>query len=362
MKIAIIGSRGIPAKYGGFETFAEEISSLLTKNGFEVSVQCDHNEKPVNTLDGIGLYFSHVTKSDNPLRYYFEGIRWGLKNFDILLLTGCGGSIFYFLNIFKKRIIITNPDGLEHTRSKWSFPKRLYLKLSEALAVRFSDYIVSDSKSIKEYLLSTYKRAERKIRVIEYGTYVNEGYNKKILEKYSLLHKSYYLIVCRLEPENNLHLILQAFKKAVRNCPLVIVGNLVENKYVKKLYREYKSEEIRFIGGLYDKEELKSLRFSCKAYIHGHSVGGTNPSLLEAMGSRNLILCHDNAFNREVTDNSQLYFSNSSDCADQILYIEKMTEKEIESYSQNAINRIIEYYDWNRILIKYKNLFDLIKS
>ena len=361
VKIAILGTRGIPANYGGFETFAEEISALLLINGYEVSVQCDRNDKPISSWRGVGLYYSPYLKSKNPLKYYFNGIKWGLKNSDILLVTGTGGSVFYFMNIFKRKIIITNPDGLDFKRSKWSLPVRLYLKLSESFAIRFSDFIVADSRLIEEYLNSAYKHIGNKIKVIEYGAYVNDYYSVTILEKYSLQNKNYYMTVCRLEPENNLHIILEAFLKSAAACPFVVIGNLIENNYVKMLQSEFRSERIIFLGGIYDKEELKALRFSCKAYIHGHSVGGTNPSLLEALGSRNLILCHDYIYNRDVTGNTQLYFSDAEECRKKINSIELLSENDKKKYGEHAVDRIREYYNWDNILNKYiRMLSDII--
>lgn len=362
MKLSIIGTHGIPANYGGFETFAEVISRLLVKNGFEVSVQCDRNDKPLKSWGGAKLYYSPYLKSRNPIKYYFDGVKWGLRTSDILLVTGTGGSVFYFLNYFKKKIILTNPDGLEHKRPKWSLPVRLYLKFTESLAVRFSDFIIADSRLIEEYLISAYKSVSGKIRVIEYGAYVNDSHNNKILEKYSLKHKNYFLVVCRLEPENNLHTVLKAYIKSASESPLVIVGNLIENNYVKKLQSRYESDKIIFPGGIYDKDELNTLRYSCKAYIHGHSVGGTNPSLLEAMGSRNLILCHDNVYNREVTGNTQLYFNDVEECRINIDKINLFSENDKERFGEIALERICNYYNWDNILEKYLKMFSEIKG
>ncbi len=162
MKLSIVGTRGIPAKYGGFETFAEEISVLLASAGINVTVQCDRDSGKINNYKGVNLYFSSVKKSDKPLTYYFEGLKWGLRNSDIVLVTSSAGSYFYFLNFLKRKVIITNPDGLEHKRAKWTFLKKMYLKISELLAVRMSDYLVADSESIRNYFCSTYRSACRK--------------------------------------------------------------------------------------------------------------------------------------------------------------------------------------------------------
>ena len=362
MRIAIIGTRGIPARYGGFETFAEEISRLLAENGINVYVQCEVNSYSKQTYKNVNLFYSTVTKTDHPLKYYYEGIKWAVRNSDIVLAASSAGSFFYFLNIFRKKLIVTNPDGLEYQRRKWSLPKKIYLKLAEILAVKLSDYLIIDSESIKQYLIKTYRNAGNKIRVIEYGAWLNSDYDDTILSKYGLIHNKYYLVVCRLEPENNLDMIIEAFNEAITICPLVIVGNLNNSKYVKRLVALYSSGKIRFTDGIYSREELNALRFSCKAYIHGHSVGGTNPSLLEAMASRNIILAHNNVFNREVTSGNQLYFSNSEECRKRINEIELLTPEEIERYKELSIFNIVEKYNWDNILRKYLEFFREIKA
>jgi glycosyltransferase involved in cell wall biosynthesis len=361
MKLAILGSRGIPSKYGGFETFAEEISVLLVKTGVEVTVQCDKRSNDKDEYRGVNLFYSKVTKSANPLRYYFEGIRWAVKNCDIILVLGSGGAIFYFLNILKRRVIITNTDGLEFRRDKWSFPIKVYWRISEAFSILFSDILIADSIGIRDYLLTRYRISTRKVRVIEYGAYENGNKNFQAIQKYSLSHRGYYLVVCRLEPENNIEMVIDGYIKSGSALPLVVVGNILKTRYVKRLLKKYNSERVRYIGGIYDKVELSSLRYSCKAYIHGHSVGGTNPSLLEAMGSMNIILVHENIFNREVAGNDQFYFENSDECAAGISIIEKMSEQEIEEHGRASLKRIHDYYNWEMILQKYINLFSNLK-
>jgi glycosyltransferase involved in cell wall biosynthesis len=357
MKISIIGTRGIPAKYGGFETFAEEITPRLVQNGFDIAVQCDQSEKHYADWFGAKLYYSSYTKSTNPLKYYFDGIRWGLKNSDIVLIAGTGGSIFYFLNIFHRKIIITNTDGIESGRVKWSLLKRWYVKISEIFAVWFSDSLIADSIAVSQYLINKYRFAERKIDVVEYGAYLNELSDPVVLNKYNVRHEDYYLIICRIEPENNLMMILEGFSKAKTYCTLLIVGPLKNSRFCENLVKTFKSDRIRFLGGIYDKHEISSLRSSCKAYIHGHSVGGTNPSLLEAMGSGNLIICHDNVFNREVTSDSQLYFKSPSDLTESINLVEILPREKKKIFQDKGRERIISYYNWDNILTKYSGIF-----
>lgn len=358
--ISITGSRGIPARYGGFETFAEEISQILVKHNLDVTVQCDPGSFHDNFYNNVRLLFSKKSKSSGRIMYYFRGILWGLKNSDIILVLGSGGAVFYLLNFFYRKTIITNPDGLEYRRSKWPLPVKLYWRFSDFMTAKFSDYIVADSASIADHFKNRYKIEPARIGIIEYGAHINSNFDEKVLEKYGLNHKKYYLVVCRFEPENNLHIILEGYLKADPAFKLVVVGNHSDNNYGKKLIKKFRSEKILFTGGIYDKPELAALRYSCRSYIHGHSVGGTNPSLLEAMASSNPVLCHDNVFNREVTGNRQVYFRNTEEFKENIIMIDKMDDNTLKGYGDAARKRIEELYTWDIIGKKYMKFFDLI--
>ncbi len=360
-KIAIIGTHGIPPRYGGFETFADELSNFLVCRNFEVFVQCENINLEETEYHNVKLVYSSVRKSQRPFRYYFEGSIWALKNADIILYTGTIGSIFYFLKFFYPgKILITNTDGLEHRRSKWPRYIRIFLKISEAMAVHFSDYVIADSEAIGKYLLKSYRFPIKKLKVIEYGAHLNNEINFAVLTKFSLIHQQYYLVVCRLEPENNLHIILEGYEKSGSRYPLLIVGNILENKYNKDLVKRYSSGNIRFIGGIYDKAELKALRYSCRGYVHGHSVGGTNPSLLEGMASSNLVICHNNQFNREVTESAQFYFDSVSDVMELICMVDNLSDEEIKFYGELSRKRIETYYNWEMIGNKYISLMNEI--
>lgn len=359
MKIAIIGTRGIPANYGGFETFAEEISKRLATNKTEVTVYCDVAEGMPSKLGNVHLEYSRFTKSNNPLKFYYDCINLASKSHDILLVAGTGGSPFYWLPKLRKKKIITNIDGVESRRNKWSFLKKMYIKFSEILSIKFSNVVIADSKGIKDYVLENYNVLESRVEVIEYGAPINHHFDQDILDKYDLVHNGYYLIVSRLEPENNVHMILEGYELAKTDKPLIVVGNVSDTIYAQSLLK-FKSDKIKFIGGIYDKDELAALRYSCFAYMHGHSVGGTNPSLLEALGSGNISICHDNIFNREVTASEMFYFSTSQDVCDIIVLIESSDESLLVVKKQFAVDRISSYYTWNNMAEKYKKIIDTI--
>lgn len=357
MKIAIVGSRGIPAKYGGFETFAQELSFRLVSKGIEVEVYCDHADEKFTKLNGVNLKYVSCTKTNNPLKYYYESIRSAEKKNDFIIICGAGGAIFLFSKIFHKNVIyLTNMDGIEYKRKKWSFPKRLFVRFCIWSSVYFSDFVIADSKSIKQFLLRKYLIKDKRILQIEYGAYLIDNVDVSLIKKFNLEIDSYYLIVSRLEPENNVDMIIKGFLLSNSKYPLIIVGNTLDTKYVNDLLK-YKSNNVLFVGGIYNKDELNSLRYCCKAYVHGHSVGGTNPSLLEALGAGNYVIAHDNPFNREVTNNNMIYFKNIEECSKCFMEFEKMTESDTDSVKKRAVKRIIDYYNWERITDEYYHFF-----
>jgi glycosyltransferase involved in cell wall biosynthesis len=361
MKVGIIGTRGIPAKYGGFETFAEEISVLLAKDDVNVTVYCDKpsTKEVEDHYKNVSLKYLRCRKSVSPLFYYFQSLKKALQENDIVIVTGTGGSFFYFLTLWKHKIIITNTDGLESSRAKWSKSKKCFIKLSEILAIKFSDHLVADAKGISDYLLDNYPSLQKsKLSTIEYGASINTTLIPEYLTKHRLKKDDYFLVVSRLEPENNLQMILDGYNSSSDSKPLIIIGNLIDNPYVKSLLKS-QSEKIRFIGGVYNKEELCTLRTGAYAYIHGHSVGGTNPSLLEALGSSNICICHDNIFNREVTASKQLYFSTANELRSRIEELENLDEKQIIKIKNDALYQIKSYYNWENIATKY---FSLLKK
>jgi len=362
MKIGIVGTRGIPAKYGGFETFAEELSVRLVKKGVKCAVYCDKGSYNKSDYKGVNLHFVNTTKTKSPFKYYFLSLKEALKKDEIIIITGSSGALFIWLKFFYNRnaIVITNTDGVEHSRTKWSFLGRKILHFFEWFAVNFSNYIIADSKAIKSYLKTSYPHINKqKIKVIEYGAYNALSKRENLLKEFSLKPNNYYLVVARLEPENNIDMIIKGFIESKSKVPLVIVGNLNDTKYVNLLLKN-QSPLIKFLGGIYNKEKLLAIRTFCKAYIHGHSVGGTNPSLLEAMGVKNFIIAHDNVFNREVTNNQAFYFKNYIECSVQIKNFEKMDPNEIDKKKQFYVTRIINYYNWDRITNQYLEFFNQI--
>jgi rhamnosyltransferase len=361
-KIGIAGTRGIPAVYGGFETFAEELSYRLHARGFIVTVYCDKNSYSKNNLNGVNLKYLPLKKSTNQVIYFFLSLIKGLRDNDILIVTSTGASYFYFLNIFFKKIIITNSDGIESLRSKWSFFSRKYLFYSQYFASKWSTIIVTDSKGMENYWTNFYPKSV-KVTTIEYGAPLvkNSKDYECVLKEYHLKKNDYYLIVARLEPENNLIMMINGYLKSRTQKKLVIVGGFTSAHYQKDL-KHYSSDKVLFLNAVYDSFKLKALRLNCFTYIHGHSVGGTNPSLLEAMGCSNLCICHDNIFNREVTENKQFYFKDSFELTKIINNLETLSTEKINEYRELSFNRIKVYYSWERITDVYVSLFNSFQN
>jgi len=366
-RVAIVGARGIPASYGGFETFAEEISVHLVRNyGFHVTVVCDAEQESANQglteYKGVQLRYSRFSKGKDAIRFYHDSIARVVEDHDIVYSCGPAGGLFGWLVHRHGKVMMTNPDGLNSQRSKWSYPVKIGFRMFERAASYFSDRVICDSFAIQGYIRTRYGCLHTD--VAEYGAYANPYVrddgpaavsSAKVLGEYGLVSGGYHLVVSRLEPENNIEAIVRGYQAGVRKWPLVVVGHLKESGFVKRL-REIAGEQVHFVGGIYDKEKLAIVRAHAASYFHGHSVGGTNPSLLEAMGSRNLCICHDNQFNREVVQGFGLFFADAHAVNEHLIRIEKNASA-FESMRDGALQRVRDYYNWDNMAVKYHRIF-----
>ena len=363
--ISILGTRGIPARYGGFETFAQELAKRLQSKEFKVVVFCEKNTTPIFEYEGVDLKYSKYIKSEHPLLFYFDCIRQATRMSDILLVTGTGGSLFYFIPKLANRVLVTNVDGIESRRGKWSWFKRMFIKITEYVSVKLSDTVIADSLAIKQYLLDEYHIPLDFVSVVEYGANPNVGAGKlNIINKYGLVPNEYYLVVSRLEPENNVLEIIEGLLASKTKRVLVVVGSLGDTQYVKRIIKvaNLSNGRVRLVGSIYDRAELDAVRFYCYAYLHGHSVGGTNPSLLEALSAGNVAICHDNIFNREVTENRMFYFNSVTELVHVIDRVELISTGELSDMKNYALRRIASYYNWERIANDYRKIFEAYES
>ncbi|MFN0189077.1 MAG: DUF1972 domain-containing protein, partial [Bacteroidia bacterium] len=273
MRIAILGTRGIPNNYGGFEQFAEYLSLGLVKSGHEVTVYSPHFH-PFDKNEFNGVKIIHIYSPETLLGGFANFIYDFLclndaynTGFDIVYELGYGSSaISYFLLQFKKRraILITNMDGLEWKRQKWSWIVQWLTKKSEKIAIRFSDHLVSDNIGIQNYYLAAHKKESV---FLPYGAELINEFEEHVLNQYQLRTKEYFLLIARLEPENNIELIIKGYLISNAPCPLIIIGN-VGNRYGRYLVENYKSKKVVFLGGIYNKQAIDSLRHFSKAYLH----------------------------------------------------------------------------------------------
>jgi len=358
LKIAILGTRGIPNNYGGFEQFAEFLSIGLTERGFDVFVYSPHNHHYQNQ-EWKGVHIIHKFDPEYSIGtagqfiYDLNCIRDSRKRkFDLILQLGyTSSSIWNFL--FKNpTVVVTNMDGLEWKRSKYGKLTQKFLKYAERLAVEKSDCLVSDSLGIQRFFKEKYNAASV---FIPYGATVFSEPDPSFLAAYGLEVYQYNMLIARLEPENSIEMILDGFTHSEKKMKMIIIGKFSTN-YGRYLVEKYRSESnIIFLGSLYDLVVLNNLRFFSNLYFHGHTVGGTNPSLLEAMASHALVAANKNEFNESILGNDAYYFSNSSEAG---VLIDTVQKKDGEFVKiESNICKINNLYAWEKIIDSYKTLF-----
>lgn len=356
MKLAILGSRGIPAKYGGFETFAEELAVRLVKRGIEVTVYCEAGEGvEEDTYQGVRLVHIRTPRLGPLTTIIFDLLcLWhARKAFDVVYMLGYATSIFCFIPRLWGCKVWINMDGVEWARSKWGTLAKLWFKMMEAVAMWTPDKLIADAEGILKHLQSRHARLPA-VSVIPYGApVINVAPDVGPLEEWQLTSGKYFLVVCRLEPENSVREIVKGYLQSKSEHTLVVVGSIdPATEYVKELLL-LNHGRIRFIGPVYDKRKLQTLRYHAFAYFHGHTVGGTNPSLLEALGCGNLVIAHDNVFNREVAGGMATYFHQEHDIAGSIRALESFSQEQLKRMKVMAQERIINAYSWDQISDTY---------
>lgn len=379
--VFIVGSKGIPSNYGGYETFVDKLTEYHqhdseikyhvackgTENReFEYhNAQCFQLEIP-NIGSAQAIYYDLIA-----LKQCCSYIEQNQIEHPIIYILAC--RIGPFASYFQRKIhklggqVFVNPDGHEWMRQKWSAPVRKYWKFSEQLMTKYSDLLICDSKNIEYYVRKNYKRYHPKTIYIAYGAETKQS----ILEdevpellnwykKYDLSANNYYLIVGRFVPENNYETMIREFMNSESKRDLVLITN-VNSKFLKELKRKtkfYQDSRIKFVGTVYDQELLKKIRGNAYAYLHGHEVGGTNPSLLEALGITKLNLLLDVGFNRECAEDGALYWNKDNDnLAHLINKADTLSIGEVNIFSEKAQKRIREAYSWEFIANEYKKVF-----
>lgn len=377
--VFIIGSKGIPAAYGGYETFVDHLTlQHQTEMNIRYHVACmsDNNlEFKYNGADCFNVAVPNI----GPARAIYYDIfalrrciayikKHHIENPIVYILTCRIGP---WIGRYSRLIhelggkYYLNPDGHEWLRAKWSYPVRCYWKISERKMVSKADLIICDSQNIEKYIRTTYRKYLPNTKFIAYGSEVSSVHGmeeslSKWLNQKKISRNGYYLIVGRFVPENNFETMIREFMASNTQRDLVIITT-TDGKFFSRLEKRYNFRDdsrIKFVGTVYDQKLLKKIREDAFAYIHGHEVGGTNPSLLEALGSTKLNLLLDVGFNKEVGLSSALYWNKSLGSLKKLIEkVEQFNQSQIDAFGIAAQNRIIASYSWKFIADEYKKVF-----
>lgn len=368
MKIAFVSTRGIPNNYGGFEQFVEYISVGMAQRGHEVVVYSPKFH-PYQESTYKGVRIKHIYSPETWMGssvgsffYDFASLRDALKkeDFDIIYEAGYTSIIpaYIWFNVKKRKrpIFTTNMDGLENKRSKFSPMVRRFLDWEEKMAVKYSHYLIADNMGIHDYYKEKYGKESK---FLAYGADIHDDFKAEYLEEFGLKSEEYYILIARLEPENNIVMAIEGYLHSKENGrrPLIVVGK-TNTPHGKELVEKYGNERnVEFVGGIYDFKKLDSVRHFSKAYFHGHSVGGTNPSLLEAMAAGCFIFAHDNIFNRAVLKENAFYYPSADKVTEYLNRIDTIAEGSKIQYTARNIEVIRNEYSWESLIDKHEKYF-----
>ncbi|HZS92902.1 MAG TPA: DUF1972 domain-containing protein [Chloroflexota bacterium] len=360
-RIAIIGARGVPARWGGFETVATELSTRLVERGFDVTVYCRPRyslpDRP-SSFRGVRLVYLPAIdrKSWESLSHELLSLAHALtQRYDAVYVLGFRGSFLYAPAIALGQRIFFNTDGLDWKRRKWGRLGRTYLKWAERVGVRLAPKnLIADSQAIAAYFEDAYGVIPT---YLTYGANIVRPSNPDIVRGYGLEPRDYFVVVCRIEPENNVDVIVEAFARVKTDKKLAIVGGAnYDSPYLAGLRAAARPNTL-FLGPVYTPGHIEELYGQSYAYIHGHEVGGTNPALLHAMGTGACVLSNDVAYNREVLGAAGLYWQRSPDLLRQRMEEILADPEQADHFRHLAVARVREHFNWDRIADQYAEYF-----
>jgi glycosyltransferase involved in cell wall biosynthesis len=351
MHVLILGTRGIPSKHSGFETFAQDLSLFLGARGHKVTVYCQVSKaEQFREDEWNGIRRVLIPAGDGSLGtilFDWHAIRHSMREKGVVLTLGYNTAIFNAMYRLRGAANLMNMDGIEWRRQKWSRLARAWFWVNEWAGARVATHLVADHPEIGKHLLR--HTSPEKITVIPYGADVVSSAPVDLIQNYGLSPKKYYLLIARPEPENSILEIVQAYSLKRRGMPLVVLGKYERDgtSYQNKVL-DAAGPEIKFLGAIFDRVVVRALRFHARAYIHGHRVGGTNPSLVESLAAGNAVIAHDNRFNRWVAGEDARYFQSTGDLAEilksldaegsQLLNMEEASRRRHrESFTQDGI-------------------------
>jgi len=359
LRIAILGCRGYPSTYSGYETFIGELAPRLAAKGHEVTVYCRKSlfdERPP-VYRGVNLRYlpSIETKNFGTLTHTFVSVLDAVfRRFDVLFFVNPGNGFHCILPRLLGKRIALNVDGLEWTRGKWGSLARTYFKSAARCATIFCQEIVNDSLEMQRIYLEEWNCPST---YIAYGAPIESSENPELIREFNLEPGEYYLIASRIIPENHPDLIAEAFSGLNTTKKLVIAGGANYQSPLMEKLRNWPDPRVIALGHVDSDEKIKELHCNCYAYVHGHSVGGTNPSLLKALGYGNCVVALDVPFNREVIGDYGILFQR--DVGDLRAKLEDLEShpKKAALFRQRAPERIKEAYTWEKITVQYEELF-----
>lgn len=360
MRIALIGTRGVPARYGGFETCVEEVGSRLAARGHEVVVFC----RPTHDLEVLtpppakfrGMQLVHLPivrrRSVETLCHTALSVfHPTLRRAEVAVVFNAANSPLLPVLRARRIPLATHVDGLEWLRAKWAGLGQAYYRLAESLAVRWSDALIADAQGIADYYRSEFGADSE---LIAYGAPITVADDASRIEELDLSSGKYHLVVARFEPENHVLEIVHGYQQSAAELPLVVVGSApYADSYTAKV-RELAGSRVRLVGAVWDQEQLDQLYSHALTYLHGHSVGGTNPSLLRAAGAGTYTIAYDVGFNREVLGEHGAYFRNGSDVARELVRAEAAPAW--ASTAGAELREAVRRYDWDDVTDGYEQL------
>ena len=358
MHVLILGTRGVPSKHSGFETFAQDFALFLRSRDHEVTVYCqvDQNETArEDTWNGIRRVLLPAGEGSlGTMEFDWKAIKHSHHESGVVLTLGYNTGVFNLLYRLSGKPNIMNMDGIEWKREKWALPARIWFWLNEWAGARVANHLVADHPEIARHL-SRHTPA-KKITIIPYGADPVTAAPVSLIQKYDLSSKNYHLLIARPEPENSILEIVRAYSLRRRGVPLVILGNYKpDDKPYQQKVLDAAGPEIIFLGAIFDRDIVRALRFHARAYFHGHRVGGTNPSLVESLGAGNAVIAHDNRFTRWVAGEGARYFQSSEDI-DAILNSLSADPAQLPVMEEASRRRYRESFTQEKVLNAYEEL------
>lgn len=358
-QLVILGTRGVPAQHGGFETFAERLSLYLISHDWQVTAYCQEDgSEPISESRWEGVRRIHIpvrqSGAAGTVVFDLRAAWHALSEKGLMLTLGYNTALFNLLQRLKGQVNLINMDGIEWRRDKWGMTAKSWFWLNERAGCWIGNHLVADHPEIKNHLAT--RVPADKITMIPYGGDDIRQADAGALSHLGLQAGRFSVVIARPEPENSFLEMVRAFSRTRRNHTLVVLGNFKpENNTYHQAVMEAGNDEVLFPGAIYDTRVVQALRFHCRFYLHGHRVGGTNPSLVEALGAGSAVIAHDNHFNRWVAGPGAAYFSGEEECA--ALFDRLLTDEASQQRMKEASrNRFLERFTWEQVLAEYEEL------